>query len=246
MKTRAKRRMMIVLPYPAVHPLDNSAWHALHGPQRRFGEGAGAAVRYDPQVAVFAALPDEPTPEAWEALRELVGPGQLAVLFRDVVVAPPEWKELFRLPTLQMLAGASAAGTTAAEREYAIEPLGAGDAAEMLGLAERARPGPFSLRTHELGHFHGIRDGGKLVAMAGERMHPPGHVEISAVSTEETHRGRGLAAALIRVLLADIAARGHVPFLHVAADNTTAIRLYEHLGFTTRRHVEAVGLLTPK
>jgi ribosomal protein S18 acetylase RimI-like enzyme len=233
--------MTIVLTYPAVHPLDNSAWHALHGPQRSFAEGDGLAVRYDPAVAVFAALPDEPTPEAWDALRELVGPGHLAVLFRDLVVAPPEWQELFRLPTLQMLAG-----RVAGERAPAIEVLGEGDAAEMLALAERARPGPFSLRTRELGNYLGIRDGGVLVAMAGERMRPAGHVEISAVSTDETHRGRGLAAALIRALIVDIAARDQVPFLHVAVENTTAIRLYEHLGFTTRRHVEAVGLLAPQ
>jgi ribosomal protein S18 acetylase RimI-like enzyme len=228
-----------------VHPLDNSAWHALHGAQRPFAQGDGLAVRFDPAVSVFSALPDEPTPEAWEALRELTGPGHLAVLFRDVVVTPPGWEELFRLPTLQMIAGSTLRAATA-EPAPAIEALGAADAAEMLGLAERARPGPFAMRTHELGHFHGIREDGKLVAMAGERMHPPGHVEISAVSTEETHRGRGLAAALIRVLVAEITARGDVAYLHVAADNTTAIRLYEHLGFTTRRHVEAVGLLTPK
>lgn len=237
--------MTIVLPYRPVHPLDNSAWHALHGPHRRFAEGDGLAVRYDPAVSVFSALPDEPVPEAWDALRTLTGPGQLAVLFRDVVVTPPGWEELFRLPTLQMMAGPMSreSGTPSAP---AIEALGPADAAEMLGLAERARPGPFALRTHELGHFRGVREDGKLVAMAGERMNPPGHVEISAVSTEETHRGRGLAASLIRFLVAEIAARGDVAYLHVAADNTTAIRLYEHLGFTTRRHVEAVGLLTPK
>jgi len=32
-----------------------------------------------------------------------------------------------------------------------------------------------------------------------------------------------------------VRARGELPFLHAAADNVNAIRLYETLGFTLRR-----------
>ena len=38
----------------------------------------------------------------------------------------------------------------------------------------------------------------RLVAMAGERLRPPGWTEISAVCTDEEHRGQGLATRLIR------------------------------------------------
>lgn len=244
METRASRRIECVVRYPAMHPLDNCAWHALTGPQKRFAEGGGLALRYDPEVSVFGAMPDVPTAESWEALRELVGPGKLAVLFRDTVAGPPDWEELFRLPTLQMVA--PPAPPTPGDRDTSLLPLAAADVDEMCGLAERARPGPFARRTIELGSYLGIRDGGALVAMAGERMRIDGHTEISAVSTEEAFRGRGLAGALVRTLMAGVAARGEIPFLHVVATNTGAIRLYEQLGFTTRRHVEAVGLLTPK
>jgi ribosomal protein S18 acetylase RimI-like enzyme len=243
METRASRRIECVVRYPAMHPLDNCAWHALRGPQKRFAEGDGLALRYDPEVSVFAALPDVPTPDAWEALRALVGPGHLAVLFRDAVVGPPDWQEVFRLPTLQMLSPPAPAG---GDRTAGIAPLAVADVEEMCGLAERARPGPFSKRTIELGTYLGIRDGGALVAMAGERMRIEGHTEISAVSTEEAYRGRGLAGALVRFLAAAVSARGEIPFLHVAETNTGAIRLYEQLGFTTRRLVEAVGLVAPK
>lgn len=229
-----------VVAYPLVHPLDNACWHALAGLQCGFAQGNELARRFDPEVAVFSAMPDEPTPESWEALRQLVGPGELAVLFRDAVVAPRGWRELARIPTLQMLA--PAAGDTPGP---AAELLGPADAAAMLRLAERARPGPFSLRTCELGTYVGVRDSGVLIAMAGERLRLAGYTEISAVSTDAEYRGRGLASRLVQDLIVRIASRGERPFLHVAEDNRTAIRLYEKLGFTTRRTVQAVGLLTP-
>jgi GNAT superfamily N-acetyltransferase len=224
-----------------MHPLDNTAWHALTGPHAPFAEGDGLARRYDHEVSVFAALPDVPTREAWEALRELVGPGNLAVLFRDSVRTPAGWRELFRLPTLQMTSPRATG-----RRDERIRPLTDADVDEMCALVERCRPGPFCRRTIEFGNYLGIRERGALIAMAGQRLRVDGHTEISAVATEEGARGRGLAEALVRALVSDISARDEGPFLHVAADNTGAIRLYEKLGFTTRRHVEAVGLLAPK
>jgi predicted GNAT family acetyltransferase len=65
-------------------------------------------------------------------------------------------------------------------------------------------------------------------------MRPPGHTEISAVCTDPAFRGRGLAGALILHLVAEVTARGETPILHAVADNTDAVRLYEHLGFTAR------------
>ena len=40
----------------------------------------------------------------------------------------------------------------------------------MIELTALTKPGPFSTRTHELGTYLGIREGGKFVAMAGERL----------------------------------------------------------------------------
>jgi hypothetical protein len=42
----------------------------------------------------------------------------------------------------------------------------------------------------EMGRYLGIRRDGMLVAMAGERLHPPGWTEISAVCTDAAWRGR--------------------------------------------------------
>ena len=105
----------------------------------------------------------------------------------------------------------------------------------MLELVGRAKPGPFLQRTVEMGAYYGIRRDGRLVAMAGERLRPPGWTEISAVCTDEEHRGQGLATRLVRHVAAGITARGDTPFLHAAAVNTGAIRLYESMGFTVRR-----------
>ena len=52
---------------------------------------------------------------------------------------------------------------------------------------------------------------------------------------------RGLGEVLVRAVGSAIQARGEVAFLHVLAENTHAIALYERLGFRTRR----VRPLTP-
>ncbi len=81
--------------------------------------------------------------------------------------------------------------------------------------------------------------------MAGERLHPPGWTEISAVCTAAEARGQGHAARLVDALATRIVARGERPFLHVAEANTGAIALYERLGFKTRRPVTFRGFRTP-
>ena len=113
--------------------------------------------------------------------------------------------------------------------------LGPTDVPDMLALVERTRPGPFRPGTIRMGTYLGIRQRGRLVAMAGERLHPPGWTEISAVCTEPEHRGRGLATRLVQAVAAGIRERGEIPFLHAAATNVNAIRLYESLGFRLSR-----------
>jgi predicted GNAT family acetyltransferase len=133
----------------------------------------------------------------------------------------------------------------AAQPDDEAVALGADDVPEMLELVARTRPGPFRTGTHRMGGYLGIRLGGVLIAMAGQRMHPPGWVEISAVCTDPDHRGKGLAARLVRAVAAGVRAGGDVPFLHVAAANTGAIRLYRQLGFTQRREVVFSALHAP-
>jgi ribosomal protein S18 acetylase RimI-like enzyme len=217
--------------------LDNPAWHALTGPHAAFSEGSSLALRYQTDVCPFAALPDEAGPDAWDALHTLVGPGNIAMLFRPAAVEiPAGWELAYSLTGLQMVAT-----EPIGEPDGEFVRLGADDVDEMLALVERTRPGPFLRRTVELGTYLGLRADGaeRIVAMAGERMHPSGYTEVSAVCTDADARKRGLATRLIRSIAAGIEARGETPILHVVAQNDTAIRVYEALGFTTRIAFEA-------
>ncbi len=113
--------------------------------------------------------------------------------------------------------------------------LGAADVPEILDLVAATEPGPFLKRTVELGDYLGIRRDSALVAMAGERLRFDGWTEISGVCTLASHRGQGLASQLVGALIAGMQQRSQRPFLHVLRSNTSAIRLYEELGFRARR-----------
>jgi predicted GNAT family acetyltransferase len=121
--------------------------------------------------------------------------------------------------------------------------LAEADAPAMLALATLTQPGPFYAHTNRLGRFVGVKVEGRLVAMAGERMAPPGFTEVSGVCTHPDHRGRGYAAGLMRAIAEGIVARGETPFLHVLPDNAAALALDEALGFTFRRSMTATVLV---
>ncbi|WP_079404354.1 GNAT family N-acetyltransferase [Streptomyces sp. 3211] len=221
--------------------LDNPVWAALTGTHRGFAAfgPAGLAARYALDTAPFSALADPEDPRAWADLAALAGPGE-EVWLTGLPTPPPGWQ------TLVTLAGVQLDGRAVrAEAAPEAVPLGPGDVPEMLELVGLTRPGPFLGRTVELGTYLGIRHGGRLVAMAGERTRPAGWSEISAVCTHPDHRGRGLAGRLVRAVAAAARERGDSPFLHAAASNTGAVRLYESMGFTLRRSPFFLGLRTP-
>jgi ribosomal protein S18 acetylase RimI-like enzyme len=222
------------------HPLDNPARVSLLGPHASLAERRGTALRYLADVSPFVALPDEPGEADWADLADLVGPGGLVATAGVAVTPPPGWRLLRELAGVQ-LTGDHVAVVSDAE----AVPLGDADVPEMLDLAARTQPGPFLARTIEFGGYLGIRRAGQLVAMAGERLRPPGWTEISAVCTAEEFRGQGLAARLTLAVAAAIRARGDTPFLHATASNVTAIRLYESLGFQLRRAATFVIALAP-
>jgi len=134
----------------------------------------------------------------------------------------------------QMIAPALTPG---AEPAFEVVPLTEDDAPQMFALAMLTKPGPYFARTHRLGDFVGVKEDGRLIAMAGERMRPTGFTEVSGVCTHPDARGRGYAGGLMRLVAGRIVARGETPILHVYAHNTGAIGLYETLGFTLRREV---------
>lgn len=216
--------------------LDRPVWASLQH-QPHWGIGDERARRFKADINRFAATPDE-GPASQAALAALVQPGEDAVFLAQVppIVVPPGLVVAKEARGVQMLA------TRALEAEEGLEVLGDADAAEMLALATLTEPGPFLPRTHTMGRFIGIRVGGRLAAMAGERMRFPGHVEVSAVCTHPDFRGQGLARRLSAAVTADIQRRGEQAFLHAWSTNTAAIALYESLGFVTRTTVNIAVL----
>jgi ribosomal protein S18 acetylase RimI-like enzyme len=213
----------------AVDVLDRAVWESLVGQHARFAQRHGRAARYQPDVASFVALEDVHDPQAWEDVGVLLGPEEKLML-AGVAAWPDSWRAIDSGEGLQLV------GTSLKPRpDPEAVLLGVDDVPEILDLIARTQPGPFLPRTVELGTYLGIRREGALVAMAGERMHPPGWTEISAVCTDAAYRGQGLASRLVLAVAAGIAARGERPFLHTVATNTNAIRLYESLGFVLRQ-----------
>lgn len=226
---------------PSDNVLDNPAWHALTGPHASFAIGDDVVRRYPADVAPFVAARTWDDPGVWQALVELVGPGQEIGISGADPDLPDGWEELGRGDGVQLV---QTDALQPLPDDEAIE-LGTDDVPEMLALVERNQPGPFRPRTVELGRYIGIRRGGRLIAMAGERLHPQGWTEISAVSTDAEFRGQGIASRLVLDVAFHIQRRGDQALLHAAASNVGAIRVYERLGFALRRHTTFLAVRTP-
>ncbi len=208
--------------------LDNPIWHALSTEQSALALGNGLAKRFPMDVSPFGGLIDQ-SAAAYRALEELL-PGAVTALALDVApILPPNWEMVHSGKMYQMIC------ETPAHRDDSpiFRELTKADIPEMLALTKLTEPGPFLSRTIELGTYLGVHDAGNLVAMAGERLHPTGFTEISAVCTHPQYRGRGYGNALMSALITRITRRGEIPFLHVRTENT-AVRLYEKLGFQVR------------
>ncbi|WP_037854010.1 GNAT family N-acetyltransferase [Streptomyces sp. NRRL S-340] len=223
------------------HVLDHPALASLTGPHARFAERRGRVLRYPVDVSPWSALPEEPDARDWADLAALAGPGTEVPLPGFTGRVPADWEITFRVEGVQLVDD----GLAAAPDPEAVR-LGPADVPEMLALIARTEPGPFLPRTIELGTYLGIRRQGALVAMAGERLHPPGYTEISAVCTDPAFRGRGLASRLVSAVAHGIRARGETPFLHTGARNTNAVRLYESLGFRLRRRTAFLAARAPE
>lgn len=235
----------------ASHVLDNPTLASLTGPHALphspkgvggtpIAEKRGRVLRYPVEVSPWLALPDEPDAGDWTDLAAMAGPGAEFAVAAYNGRFPADWEITFDLEGVLLVDD----GIAAAPDEEAVR-LGPADVPEALDLVERTRPGPFLPRMIELGTYLGIRRDGALVAMAGERLHPPGWTEISAVCTDPALRGEGLATRLIHAVAHGIRERGEIPFLQAAAANTGAIRLYESLGFRLRSTTRFAGVRIP-
>ena len=215
--------------------LDNPAWHALNSNHAHFAIGDGLAKRYPADVSPIAAIAALDTASLRD-LAAIFAPGEgLAVGGDELPTDSAGWTLHSKFPLSQMVSTQAPAEVQTSET---ILTLSGDDVPDMLALVDLTHPGPFLPRTFELGHYIGIRKEGKLVAMAGERLYPPGYREISAVCTHPDEQRKGYAALLVTYLAIENWQHGDIPFLHVSPENTRARTLYERLGFRERREAQ--------
>ena len=220
------------------HFLDQPILTALRTRHTHLAQGGPLAFRYHPDISPLAAVADD-SEEALAGLAALIVPGDIVILARvGENPVPPGTVAEHVTPAVQMIA----ATVSPPEDQIPFQELSAADGSEMLALATLTKPGPYARRTHEFGGYIGIRQEGRLVAMAGQRMQAPGYTEVSAVCTHPDFRGRGYGSFLLRVVAARIKAAGETPYLHAYASNVQAIRLYETLGFV-HRSINSVTVL---
>jgi len=221
-----------------MHDLDRPVWASLTTVHAPLSEGDERARRFFRDVNLFASARDDGA-DALAALAALVRPGERIYLLQVPALVLPS-----QLRTVKVAAGVQMTATRPLSDEHEQDAmlLTDADGPEMLALASLTEPGPFLARTHHMGRFLGIRSGGRLVAMAGERMRFPGFTEVSGVCTHPDFRGRGFARRLSAAVVAAIQRRGEHAFLHAWATNAPAIALYRGLGFEVRAEVNVAVL----
>lgn len=219
--------------------LDRPIWSALTTSQKHLAEGGPRALRYPVDMTPFADMIDM-SKESFAALGDVMSPSQVAALFTTEPVDVPANFKVVLSETGEQMIGSPADSPL---RDAEIVTLGAADVPAMMALTELTKPGPFAARTHELGTFLGIRAGGELVAMTGERMKPGKFTEMTAVCVHPDYRGRGYAQALLAAVARQIEARDEIPFLHVFTNNKSATALYQRQGMRIRRRLYVTAFM---
>ncbi|WP_181373231.1 GNAT family N-acetyltransferase [Massilia glaciei] len=218
--------------------LDNPIWTALTSVQAPLAETFGALKRFTPAVAPFCAVRHAGDSVAGA---DGVRAGETVYFVGAFPALPDNWTVVQEAAILQMVYGGEAYAPVGGG---AMRVLDEGDFPDVLALTGLVYPEYFRPRTASLGNYIGIHDGGKLVAMAGQRFKPQGYREISAVCTHPGYAGRGYGRQLIGRQVRDIAAEGAIPFLHVGEANPKARALYEKLGFVMRIRIPFLKLVT--
>jgi len=216
------------------HVLDNPAWSALISGNSNLAHGNDEVKYFDAAVSPFVGMKENSADHLLQ-LHDLL-PHNSPVIFIDPVEKelPARWNILRKIHCLQMIYKGPATPVASTPE---LVPLIDAHLPQMLALTKLTNPGPFAERTIDFGHYQGIFDGERLVAMAGQRIHAFNYAEISAVCTHPDYLGKGYARHLLLFQANRIMAASEIPYLHVRKDNYRAISVYESLGFETRREL---------
>jgi ribosomal protein S18 acetylase RimI-like enzyme len=209
--------------------LNNATWDALHGPQSNIAEKTELACAYMEGYYNFAAIKED-TEKAYKELASIVSPGRIVAISRRDNGHPieyPEWNHLGTPKGYRMVIE-----TPIKVPDLPIEKLTIDDAAEMIALTKSSsNTEDLTLNKIEVGDFYGIKDNGRVIAMAGERLQLEDYSEVSGVVTHPDYRKRGYGGGVTLYKCKQIQKMGKTPFLGVWETNTGAVRLYQKLGF---------------
>lgn len=211
--------------------LDNIMWNCLSGPHAQYALGKGAVRRYAPGFSPIVGCADSERPD-FAALETLFAPGESFYCDIWSGTPPAGWTIEMEATMFKMVWQGEPPAEDNAANAIALGPEHYGEA---IALAMLTNPGPFGMRTPELGEYFGYLHDGRLVAMAGERLCAGNLHEISGVCTHPDFQRRGYAQRLTLKLVGRQLRRGKIPFLHVLSHNTAARVLYEKLGFRNYR-----------
>lgn len=218
--------------------LDNPIFASLATRQAAIAEGGALARRYPPAISPLCALAAATRASA-DAMVAMTAVDDEIAVFGPQMPSHPGGFETFRQMDIAQMIRRDRAPLP--PPSIAFDELGAGDVDAMLELVALTKPGPFCRRTIELGRFVGVRESGRLVAMAGERMWIGDHREVSGVCTHPDAQGRGIARALMAEVINRMLGAGQVPFLHVEAQKAPVVAFYEALGFERRAQFIVTG-----
>ena len=219
---------------PTLGLLDNIVWHSLTGEHAQFSAGTDQVRRYAPGFSPLIGARDVAAPDL-AALAPFCIAGEQFYYAGWSGSPPAGWRVEVDTTMEQYVWN----GGRLESEHFETTRLDAAHADQALALVALTHPGPFAARTPELGEYHGVFADGRLVAMAGERMHAGALREISGVCTHPDFQGRGLARKLMQKVAALQLGKGQLPFLHVMSANAGARRLYEQMGF---RHHQQLGV----
>lgn len=211
--------------------LDNPVWHSLSESHKEYAIGHDDTLFYDPEYCPFGAAIK--TKKSSNAIVQYSNLSDNFFIVGEKPEIPATLKIVNKLVCLQMMI-----------REPIDIPiidtiikLEESHREDLLGLVKIVYPEYFKPKTATLGNYYGIYKDNQLVAVTGERMQMNDFIEVSAVITHPEYLGKGYAKQLVAHTANTILNQNKIAFLHVYEKNFGAIKLYEKLGFETRRKI---------
>jgi ribosomal protein S18 acetylase RimI-like enzyme len=220
------------------HILDNPIYYSLLSNHKQYAIGNDEAVFYHRAMASFAGFKFFSDDNFNWLYKNHPDDGVFILFNIHNIEIPKPWKLIAKIGMCQLVFEGN--DIIEIENKHNIQDLNTEHINEMKALVELTKPGPFKDKTIDFGNYIGVFDSGKLVSMNGQRFNPKLYREVSAVCTHPNFLGNGYAFELLVKQVNQVLKQNEIPFLHVRADNSAAIKLYEKVGFKIRTAMQAI------